>query len=436
MFYPSNALHKQLFNTLQSRICNNNAQQLSKARLLVHNIFSQCFSTNYIIREAPHTQTIQLSTDLPLKRGGVLSGPLPVNYSQMGNPQGPIIYIMPSLSHSAHAATPRQSQSSADTKARGWWEDVAGYGTGFGIDLNIFRLICASPLGNPYGSVSPLTNNSTTKQPYRGSFPVITPRDQAELHFRLMQHLNLPKIYCVIGASMGGMAALQFAVHYSAYYERCVAICTTTRTTPSTVALRSVQRAAVISDTKYNNGDYEGNNGPAAGMRVARHIGTIAYRSRTEFDGRFAWRADPVTHKFEVERYLDHVGQNFSQNYDANCYISCSRAMDLQDITEDFNGNYKRTVENIESVQEKQFMILPINQDALIQAHECEEFSQELGSAGAALHYERLNSLYGHDAFLKEAALINPRLSEFLTNGQSKQSGPAAVRAYLHQLLE
>lgn len=130
---------------------------------------------------------------------------------------------------------------------------------------------------------------------------------------------------------MGGMQVLQYSCLYPDRWQRAVAIAATGRTSPSTVALRSVQRSAVMADPKYNNGHYSQGDGPTIGLGIARRIGTISYRSRQEFDHRFNWTPDKH-HRFEVEQYLDHAAQSFQTRYDANCYLLLSRCMDLMNL--------------------------------------------------------------------------------------------------------
>ncbi len=291
-----------------------------------------------------------------------------------------------------------------------------------------FRVICASPLGAPYGSSSPLSQDPSTHRPYRSRFPTITPADQALAHAWLLEHLGLisltpsaagnansssrsnqshnhhtsnspsssssssssafsssspappassssggphsysmhvqdfpfftasvtqshtsssspfspsssssssatatagrrrrhPQLHGLVGSSMGGMQALSFASLFPGVFSRVAAICCTGRTSPSTVALRSVQRDSVRADPAFNHGDYDPKAGPFDGMAIARKVGTIAYRSREEFDLRFAWEVDEH-HVFEVERYLEKQAQSFMTRYDANCYVTLSK---------------------------------------------------------------------------------------------------------------
>lgn len=286
----------------------------------------------------PYTRTLKIDRNLKLSLGGSLPS-LTINYfdsawfdedkddgGKHGDAQRqskPIVYIMPSMSHSAFVTRPERfktkpkrmpnanrsrKSNSTSTSAKvnvtsttegqlhsgmaGWWEDVVGSGAQYGIDLRQFRVISASPLGAPYGTtsaLSPDTRPNAEGRYYRARFPLITPLDQARVHAMLLDELGIDSVHAVVGASMGGMQCLQFAVHYPHRYDRLIAMCTTGQTSPSTQALRSVQRSAVRSDANYFEGEYADHaaDGPVAGMSIARMVGTICYRSREEFDKRF-----------------------------------------------------------------------------------------------------------------------------------------------------
>lgn len=396
--------------------------------------------TNYKIHIPSCSNTITINKPYQCIRGGLLNN-VQINYTRIGTRGKPIVFIMPSMSHSSYVAddythyTVGGSSSSNKKNIAAWWNDVVGYGTEYGIDLDQYEVICAAALGGPYGTTSPLsaidndsdsdTNNNTKTKLYRSRFPVITPADQANIHKLLLDELNIDRVHCVIGASMGGMGALQFAALHWQRYDRIIAIATTAHTSPSTVALRSTQRHAVILDELYNDGNYDLQYGPYNGMMLARRIGTIAYRSRDEFDNRFKWNSDSTTHRFDVENYLDYVSHRFSTTYDPNCYLTLSRCMDLMDIGYDsnsYNDGCKKIPHN------KQIMLLPIQQDTLIPYSELTQLGSVLGQQGKNIHCEVLSSVYGHDSFLKESNQLNPRIHEFLSKGTS------GVRQYVNSI--
>ena len=272
---------------------------------------------------------------------------------------------MPSMSN-----TPFFVDSAAQGE-KGWWNHVVGKGPKWGIDLNRFNVICASPIGSPFGSSSPLTTNAATGRAWGSTFPTITPLDMARAHAVLLETLGLEKVFCVVGGSMGGMQALHFASEYPSMYDRCTAIASTGHTSPGTVALRFVQRSAVMMN-------------PKEGLRIARMIGTIGYRSRQEFDERFSWSADQMDNNvlsFDVERYLTHQANLFEKRgYDVDCYQTLSKAMDLmqlegdtmrRNIVQSYGPGYldekEASVPNAaKDNNKKQVMLLPYSSDMLM----------------------------------------------------------------------
>jgi homoserine O-acetyltransferase/O-succinyltransferase len=212
------------------------------------------------------------------------------------------------------------------------------------------------------------------------------------------------------------MQSLQFASMFPERFDRCVAIASTGKTTPGTVALRSVQRSAIELDPEFVDGNYASKNKfPSKGLGLARKIGTINYRSRTEFDGRFDWDFDEDSNSFEVERYLDHQAAKFTY-YDPNCYLLLSRAMDLHDINGlCSNKNAKPRV----APKGREVCLLPYDTDVLMPPSESLELSKTWSKAGVRVYLEVLRSKNGHDAFLiqSEAPVLNSRLSAFLRGG-------------------
>ena len=331
-----------------------------------------------------------------------------VSWEEWGDSQLPgerTILVMPALSASSHAA------SNEDNPAPGWWEDMIG--PGLGLDTTRYRVICASILGSPFGSTNPLSVNPQTGRPYGRDFPQITPADQAVVHAWLLEHLGLERIHAVVGASLGGMQALQLAAQFPRQVDRLVCIASTAKTTPGTVALRRVGRLAIMNDPDYNEGRYDPEKGPFRGLAVARELGTITYRSRDEFNKRFSWEPDgPLTAQsltFEVERYLNAQGTRFVNRFDANCYLLLSRCMDLMDL----GAGQPTYAEGVLRIICPTFLI-GVDRDMLIPVEEQRHLAHLLESHGRSVRFEVLSSIHGHDAFLKDYNWMIPRVREFL----------------------
>ena len=294
-------------------------------------------------------------------------------------------------------------------------------------------------LGSPLGSTSAASGNPLTGQRYGLSFPQVTPADQAVVHYQLMQRLGISHVHAVVGASMGGMQALQFARLFPDAVRRLVAVATTARTSPMSVAIRHAQRSAIMADPAFKGGRYwdpttpgGATPGPLAGLGVARQIGMMAYRSREEFDARFNWDvtgAPNMPHNaFEVESYLSYQGRKFAPQFDANCYLQLSRAMDLQNIAaghpavpgsdpgpEGFAGAALR--------MQCAGLLVGVRQDALIPEGELALLADVFAQAGRgdAMRFVSLGSRYGHDSFLHEYDALGALVQEHLTAGLDRQ---------------
>ncbi|MFG0315995.1 MAG: homoserine O-acetyltransferase [Planctomycetota bacterium JB042] len=329
---------------------------------------------------------------------------LEIVWEEWGDENAPperTIMVMPALSASCHA------RSSADDPEPGWWESMIG--PGHGIDTDRFRVICASILGSPFGTTSPVSVDPRTGRKYGPHFPQITPADQANVHALLLDHLGLDKVHAVIGSSLGGMQALQFGALHPDRLDVLITIVSTGKTTPGTVALRRVGRLAILLDPDYRDGWYEPDRAPVRGLAIARELGTITYRSRDEFNQRFDWNPDkPRSYEdlaFEVEQYLAHQAKRFTHRFDANCYLVLSRCMDMMDL----GAGQPTYADGVLRITAKT-LILGVDRDMLIPASEQLHLAHLLENHGRECRHEILSSMYGHDAFLKEYDWFGPRI--------------------------
>lgn len=352
-------------------------------------------------------QQLRIDKTFPLALGGLLPE-VQVTCEQWGDLTAPperTVLVLPALSASSHVAA-----SDADPTP-GWWDGIVGPGKG--IDTNHWRVICASILGSPYGSTSPLSTNPETGRPWGCEFPQITPADQARLHAWTLDALGIERVHAVVGSSLGGMQVLQFAAHFPRRLNRWISISATGKTTPGTVALRRVGRCAIMTDPDFREGRYEVGHGPVRGLAVARELGTITYRSRDEFNKRFSWEPDGAVSArglaFEVERYLEAQGRRFAHRFDANCYLLLSRCMDLMDL----GAGFPAYADGVKRITTPGF-IMGVDHDMLIPVSEQQHLAHLLESLGRSVVFEVLPSEFGHDAFLKEDAWFGPRIANFL----------------------
>ncbi len=316
-----------------------------------------------------------------------------------------VVVVLHALSGNSHAF------SSQFDPRPGWWEHLLDAPSP--IDPKRHFILCSNLLGGCDGTTGPGSLNPATSKPYAMSFPQLTMRDIIEAHRLLLKGLGIAAPVTLIGGSMGGMLALEWAVRYPEEVRQCIALVAPSKSYAQTIALRSVQRDAILSDPDWNHGNYYGGPGPVKGLALARKIGMITYRSRVEFDVRFGRdERDPRPHfldgQFEMQSYLDHQGKKFVDRFDANTYLYYSRGMDLYDLSTDFES----LDEAFERVRART-LLLAVDSDFLVTAGDMEEIHDCLLKAGKETRFAVLKSIHGHDAFLIEYERINAHLRDF-----------------------
>lgn len=242
-----------------------------------------------------------------------------------------LVLIHTGLSASSHAKSQTQNPK------LGWWENFIGPGKY--IDTNKYFVVCTNVLGGCYGSTGPSSRDPANNDYYATRFPIITVNDMVRAQRELVRdEFGVKKIHASVGASMGGMQSLAYAYEFPDEVEKVVSISGCARSHPYSIALRHTQRQVLMSDRNWNRGFYYDKVPPHIGMKLAREIATVTYRSGPEWESRFGRnRADdskPVAFcpDFLVETYLDHAGEKFCLEYDANSLLYVLKAMDLFDL--------------------------------------------------------------------------------------------------------
>lgn len=264
-------------------------------------------------------------------RGGTLTNAR-IGYETWGAPNAArdnILLILPGLSPNAHAACHEDDQTP------GWWERMLG--SGKPIDTDCWYVICINSLGSCKGSTGPASRDPKSGVPYRMNFPDLCIEDIADSAAFAVRALGFERLACVIGTSMGGMSALSLAARHPDLAYSQINISSATHSLPFGIAIRSFQREVIRLDPKWRVGQYTEKNYPQHGMRMARKLGMVSYRSAEEWDGRFDRKyliADCYNDEssfgleFEVESYLESHANRFARTYDPNCYLYLSRCMD------------------------------------------------------------------------------------------------------------
>ena len=320
------------------------------------------------------------------------------------------VLIFTGLSPSAHAA------SSAADPSTGWWEDMVGPGKP--LDSDRYFIVCINSLGSCFGSTGAASIDPETQAPYRLTFPVLTVEDIASSAAHVLDHLDIETLHTVVGASMGGMTALAFALAYPARTRRLVSISSAARALPHAIALRSLQREIIREDPLWQNGQYDTNgHGPISGMRLARKLGMISYRSGAEWAERFGRERAPDFAKedspfgidFEVESYLESHANRFIGSFDANCYLYLSRAMDLFDGF-DHGGSLTAS---FSSLQLQSAMVIGVGTDLLFPLSQQQALADALVEKVPDVEFVPLDSLQGHDSFLVDMDRFRPAIAAY-----------------------
>jgi homoserine O-acetyltransferase len=351
---------------------------------------------------------------LPLQLGGQF-GPVTLAYETWGtlNAAGDnVVLITHALTGNTHA---HDAERPHDTKVA-WWNPLIGAGRFF--DTSRYFVICSNVLGGCYGSTGPSSLDPETGQPYGMRFPVVTIRDMVRAQRRLIEHLGVRRIAMVAGGSIGGQQALEWAVSYPELVEKVIVVAATAALTAQAVAFSEVQRQAILSDPRWQQGNYLPGEGPEAGLAIARMLAMITYQSEESMELRFARREarqvdiaspggyDDLGKRFDVEGYLFYQGKALVKRFDANSYLYISRAMDLYDVSE----GYPSLEAALRTLRSKALFI-GIRSDFLFPAARVRWLAEQVSAVGGDATYVELDSPHGHDAFLKEWEQMNDALN-------------------------
>lgn len=354
----------------------------------------------------------RLSQPFPMRLGGALRD-VDIAYETWGElnaARDNAILIFTGLSPSAHAA------SSRDDPAPGWWEDMVGPGRP--IDTRRWFVICVNSVGSCFGSTGPASTEPGSGEPYRLRFPVLTVEDIARGGYEALRSIGLESLAAVIGPSLGGMTAHAFCAMFPGAARALLSISAAARSTPFAIALRSLQREMIRRDPAWAGGQYPAGGGPITGMRLARKLGMITYRSAAEWQVRFGREratqerktGDPFGIDFEIESYLEAQANRFVGQFDANCYLYLSRAMDLFDLSE-HGGSVSAALKRSAI---RQALVIGVETDLLFPLASQREIAEGLEQAGVPTQFSVLPSIQGHDSFLVDMERFRPAIGDYL----------------------
>jgi homoserine O-acetyltransferase len=353
-----------------------------------------------------------LSEPFPMRRGGVLHGARLAyeTWGELSAQHDNALLLFTGLSPSAHAA------SSATDPSDGWWEGMIG--PGCALDTRRFHVICVNSLGSCFGSTGPASIDPATGAPYRVTFPDLSVEDIARAGRETLTSLGIARAHTIVGPSLGGMVVLAYLAQFPDGARNVVSISGTAAASPFAIALRSIQREAILRDPDWRGGNYANEQPPETGMRIARKLGMMTYRSAAEWRQRFGREPavreldseDPFGPEFAIQSYLEAHARRFVRAFDPNCYLYLSRAMDRFDLAE--HGESVEAVFVRSGIERA--LVIGVESDLLFPVDEQRALADALSRAGAETVFAPLDCLEGHDSFLIDLERFGREIAQFL----------------------
>ena len=353
----------------------------------------------------------RLPKPLVMRHGGVLQD-VDIAYETWGQLAATgdnTLLLVTGLSPGAHA------RSSAEDPSPGWWEEMIGPGQA--IDTEKYFVVCVNSLGSCHGSTGPASIDPATGLRYGLSFPVLSIEDIATAAREALRTIGVTRVRAVVGPSLGGMTALAYSMLFPDEVKALVTISSAARALPFAIAVRSLQREMIRTDPAWMNGEYADGHGPAQGMRLARKLGLITYRSAGEWRDRFGREkvdyrgGDQFGIDFEIEGYLEAHAQKFIGSFDPNCYLYLSRSMDLFDAAE-HGGSLEAGLGKVHS---REMLVVGVETDFLFPIEQQAELADIFRRQGKCVTWAPLPSIQGHDSFLVDYDRFCPVIGDFLS---------------------
>ena len=317
------------------------------------------------------------------------------------------VLVLHALTGDSHVAGP----AGDGHPTAGWWDTLVGPGRV--LDPDRWFVVAPNVVGGCQGSTGP-ASTAPDGRPWGSRFPLVTARDTVAAETVLADALGVERWACVIGGSMGGMRALEWAATEPDRVERLCLLASPAATTAEQIAWAAPQLAAIRSDPGWRGGDYHDappGAGPHRGLGVARRIAHLSYRSPLELELRFGrqpqvgedpWRGG----RYAVESYLDHHADKLVRRFDAASYVRLTELMNAHDVGRDRGG----VTGGLAKVSART-LVVGVTSDRLYPPEQQAELADGIPNAGPV---RLIDSPYGHDSFLIEAATVGSLLTELL----------------------
>ncbi|MFB6073369.1 MAG: homoserine O-acetyltransferase [Halobacterium sp.] len=336
------------------------------------------------------------------------------------------VLVCHALTGSQHVADAPDGQAG---QGHGWWRDVVGPGKA--VDTTEYFVVCANVPGSCYGTDGPPADGPDG-EPWGTDFPPVTVGDWTRCQRRLLDHLGVGRLHAVVGGSVGGMNALDWARRYPDDVRRVAAVAAAPRLDAQCLGLNAVARRAIRTDPNWNGGDYYDSDHPDQGLALARQLGHLMYLSKDSMDRKFgrrtagraagsdAFPSDPAAAFFpyrDVESYLDYQAETFVDRFDANSYLYLVRAMDDYDLAAGYDSDADAL-----AAFPGDALVLSFTGDWHFTVDQSEAIADAFRDGAADVAHHVVDSDHGHDAFLVEPESVGPPLRDFLADGVAGRS--------------
>lgn len=353
-------------------------------------------------------QWVSLAGPLPLEAGGKLPGAR-VSYETWGvlnEDASNAVLVLHALIGDSHVTGPAEPGH----PTAGWWDELVGPGRA--LDTNRWFVVAPNALGGCQGSTGPADDRGDGT-PWGGDFPTITVRDTVRAEVQLADALGIPRWAAVLGGSLGGMRALEWAVDQPSRVDAALILCCGATSSAEQIAWSATQLTAIRSDPNWLGGHYHhlpAGQGPHGGLGLARRIAHLTYRSPDELQERFAGRHQEGEHpwrggRYAVESYLDHHAQKLVRRFDAASYVVLTEAMSSHDVGRN-RGGVTAALGGVTA----RTLVAGVSTDRLFPIPEQEYLAGALPDS----KLRTIASPYGHDGFLVEKDQVAELFGELL----------------------
>ena len=282
----------------------------------------------------------------------------------------------------------------------GWWDNMIGPGKP--LDTDRFFVIGVNNLGSCFGSTGPLSVNPATGAPWGADFPLVTVEDWVDAQARLADQLGIRQFAAVMGGSLGGMQALDWAIRYPDRIRHALVIAAAPNLTAQNIAFNEVARQAILTDPDFHDGRFDTRGvKPRHGLRIARMIGHITYLSDQQMEEKFGRALRDglrfsFAPEFQIESYLRHQGEKFAEYYDANTYLRITKALDYFDPAGATGGSLARAL----APAVCRFLVISFTTDWRFAPARSREIVKALVDNDRDVSYAEIVVPHGHDGFL------------------------------------